>query len=196
MAWVMQIHPSSFSPSDIYSLIIFWRNIVDVEGLHTRLKNSERKDVPKNWVSGLWRNELASWNRLFFIFYPIFLHIWCLFLKWNALRMRHDSEKSLNIIQTILAKNEENPCSTCLKPISRLIPATQKSDFKYPICHYTQEYVNWDFTRFCILSWISCSSKKIGRRILQKQIWNYNYLLCVRTYKYNLPCLKNYLWNY
>ena len=39
MAWVMQIHPSSFSPSDIYSLIIFWRNIVDVEGLHytTRL---------------------------------------------------------------------------------------------------------------------------------------------------------------
>ena len=34
MAWVMQIHPSSFSPSDIYSLIIFWRNIVDVEGLH------------------------------------------------------------------------------------------------------------------------------------------------------------------
>ena len=39
MAWGVQVYPSSFSPSDIYSLIIFWRNIVDVEGLHytTRL---------------------------------------------------------------------------------------------------------------------------------------------------------------
>ena len=31
-----------------------------------------------------------------------------------------------------LAKSEENLCSTCLKPIYRLISVTQKPNFTYP----------------------------------------------------------------
>ena len=39
----------------------------------------------------------------------------------------------------ILAKNEEKQCSTCLKPIYRLIPDTEKYNFGYliPVLSYT-----------------------------------------------------------
>ena len=39
-----------------------------------------------------------------------------------------------------MAKNEEKPCSTCLKPIFRLIPGTQISNTKLKI-HFLQDMV-------------------------------------------------------
>ena len=43
-------------------------------------------------------------------------------------------------------KNDVNSCSTCLKLIFWLIPNAQKSDFVYPIHHYSQ--LMW----FCLTS--------------------------------------------
>ena len=42
--------------------------------------------------------------------------------------------KSSNMTR-IWQKNEEVPCSTCLKPIFCLIPSTLKLDFGYPFRH-------------------------------------------------------------
>ena len=55
-----------------------------------------------------------SWTRLFFIFCQIFA-IFDDFLKWSTLK---GAAKLWKIIENgkNLAKNEENPCSTCIQP--------------------------------------------------------------------------------
>ena len=40
-------------------------------------------------------------------------------------------------MQKNLAKNEEKPCSTCLKSIFRMIPGTRKTDFGHAPIRFT-----------------------------------------------------------
>ena len=46
-------------------------------------------------------------------------------------------EKIIKYAKKKLAKIEEKPSSTCCKPIFRLNTGTRKSDFGYPIRHYS-----------------------------------------------------------
>ena len=58
--------------------------------------------------------------------------------RWETLKSHEICKKKKS------QKNEEKPCSTCLKPIIRLIPSTRKSDFGYTIRHYIHYYIQYN----------------------------------------------------
>ena len=85
----------------------------------------------------LWRNrvKVGKLNKIFLHFLSNFWHF-CWFSCWC---WRSETLKKHQICKTIGKKNEENPCSTCLKHIFWLIPvSTRKSDLGG-----TRSFTNW-----------------------------------------------------
>ena len=70
-------------------------------------------------------------NKAFLHYMPNFCHIWWLFKVERTKEALQNFNKIIKRDKN-LAKTEGKPTSTCLKPILRLIPGTQNSDFGYP----------------------------------------------------------------
>ena len=115
------------------SLLLFrcnWPFTVHTMTLHLLLYLSLfRKKIMHGSVP--WRNGLKeSWTRLF-SFFTKFFAIFDDFSKWSMSKVLPNFEKKIIKNGKKLAKNEEKPCSTCMKPIFQLILCTRKFGFGY-----------------------------------------------------------------
>ena len=96
---------------------------------------------------------MSSWIRFFFIFLPKLFSIFDDFSKnHSSFDMLHFGKFSNNMTKN-LAKNEEKPCSTCLKHIFWLILGTPKFNFGYPIHHYICRKRKIDFLNSFLITY-------------------------------------------
>ena len=108
--------------------------------------------VPEIWFSGTWdqlKNGFkASWTRLFFIFYIIWL-----FFQSSSEPYMHSTLKNHQIWQ----KNEENKSSTCLQPISLSYCGYLKPVFRVPFPPLWKRaaailLLSWKYLLFSLIS--------------------------------------------
>ena len=98
-------------------------------------------------------------------------------------------EKSSNMMAKIWQKMKINPCPTCLQPIFRLIPGTQKSNLGYPFQHYMTWHKNVIFhvhSRVKRIRWTSQTAKWPG-------CYRGRSGVAKRTYLSNIETLENLL---